>query len=76
MMLGINSSLSLECSSTANAGLAHQATLHMIRMVLTCKVVGREWERLVTTTCTLSQVSKFVALLITQGCVSDGKYDY
>ena len=69
MMLGKNSSLSLECSSTANAGLANQATLRTIRMVLTCKVVGREWAELITTTFTLSQVSEFVALVITQSCV-------
>jgi len=56
----------------ANAGLGHQATLHTIRMVLTCKAVGREWEGIVTTTFTLSQVSEFVAMVITQGCVSDG----
>lgn len=73
MMLGKNSSLSLECSSTANAGLANQATLRTIRMVLTWKVVGKEWAGLVTTTFTLSQVSKFVTLVITQGCVSDRK---
>ena len=73
MMLGKNSSLSLECSSTANAGLAHQATLRMTRMVLTCRVVGKEWEGLITITFTLSQVSKFVALVIIQGCVNDGK---
>ena len=56
-----------------NAGLAHQAMLRMIKMVLTCKVVGKEWAGLITTTFTLSQVSKFVALVITQGCVCDGK---
>lgn len=50
----------------ANAGLAHQVTLHTIRMVLTCAAVGREWAGLKTTTFTLSQVSKFVALLISQ----------
>ena len=59
MMLGKNSSLSLEYSSTANAGLVLQVTLHTIRMVSACKAVGKEWVRLVTTTFTLSQVSIF-----------------
>ena len=56
--------MSSESSSTENAGRATKATKPTIRMVLICKVVGKEWESQIITTFTPSPVSDFGMIII------------